>query len=298
MAATVRSGVGRLLIVLMIVGGGVLVAAPPATGSFPGQNGKIVYFTDAGAMTDTDLWQMKPNGDDQEVLLSDNLDNVDPQFSPNGKRIVFTHVDSIWVVNANGNNSHQISPNASEDPVWVKNDRIVFSRGGELMIRKADGSGTPRFLLRKETQNEEEEPDWSPVTNRIAFMSTAFGEQAEVFTVKLDGTKKRRLTNNNTYDGDPDWHPKLPKMSYTCRPVPYDVCAMKASGENKVALTNTILDSESEASWSPNGAFLVYERLTDGETDTDIWRMKANGENQNDLTVNDYDDDNPDWQAL
>src|SRR5687767_5382506 len=132
----------------MMVTGALLVPSAPAGGSFPGQNGKIVYFSDGGLMSDPDLWQMKPNGDDQEVLLADDIDNVDPQISPNGKRIAFTDIDSIWVVNANGNNAHEISPNVSEDPAWVGNDRIVFSRGGELMIKKADGSGVPRFLLR------------------------------------------------------------------------------------------------------------------------------------------------------
>jgi Tol biopolymer transport system component len=293
----------RLLVVGVMAVGVVTLPSTPATGSFPGQNGKIVFVTSGGAPVDSDLWEMKPNGDDQSILLNDEFANADPQVSPNGKRVAYTDVDAIWVVNANGNNPHVISPNVAEDPAWVGNDRIVFSRGGELFIRKADGSGRPRLLLKQETAADEQEPDWSAVNNRIAYMSTVEGFQAEIFTVKLDGSKKKQLTNNDVYDGDPDWHPELKKMSYTCRPGPspeYEVCAMPASGEGDVInnLTNTELHEESEASWSPNGAFLVYERQTDGETDTDIWRMKANGDNQNAVTVNPYNDDNPDWQAL
>lgn len=276
------------------------LVAVPALASFPGQNGKIIWYSIGGDQTDNDVFEMKPNGDDQQRLRDDNIDNYDPQVSPNGNRIVWSTFNQLWVMSASGGNANQLSPNSAEDPSWVGNNKIVFMRQGELMLINADGSGVPHFLLNNETVTNEEEPDWSAVTNRIAFVREGAGPDSELFSVKLDGTKVRRLTNNNHYEDDPDWSPKTKRLAFTCRPddLDNDVCTMSARGKNVVNVTDNALHDDEEASWSPNGMFFVYERETDGEDDDDIWKMKANGDNQIPLTVNDYDDDNPDWQSL
>lgn len=276
------------------------LVAVPALASFPGQNGKIIWYSIGGDQTDNDVFEMKPNGDDQQRLRDDNIDNYDPQFSPNGNRIAFSSSNNdLWVMNANGGNAHVISPNYAEDPSWAGNNRVMFQRNGELYIINVNG-GLPNLLLNKETAANEEEPDWSAVTNRVAFVRWPEAMvDPEIFTVKLNGTDEKRLTNNGLYDDDPDWSPKAKRLAYTCSPGDADaeICTMKANGRNKVNLTNNDLHADEEASWSPNGMFLVYERNTDGTSDDDIWKMKANGDNQTPLTVNDYDDDNPDWQA-
>jgi TolB protein len=290
----------RLLLVGVMAVGVLTLPSAPAGGAFPGQNGKIVWFSTGGNVADTELWEMTPTGGNQQVIVDDDIYNGDPAVSPNGNRIVFTGDNKLWIMSMNGNNIEEISPNQAEDPAWVGNDRIVFMRNGELMIINANGNGLPKFVLNQETEDNEEEPSWSPVTHRIAFAREFDTSDTEIFTVNPDGTKLKRLTNNDTYDDDPDWAPKSKMIAYTCRPgsLDNDVCKMRASGKGKVNITNNDGHDDEEPSWSPNGMFMVYERHTDGDADDDIWRMKANGDNQNDLTTNDYDDDNPDWQPL
>lgn len=288
------------LALLIVVGFCLCLVAVPALASFPGQNGKIIWYSMGGDQTEHDVFEMKPNGDDQKRLRDDEVSNYDPQFSPNGQRIVYsTGLNALWVMNANGGNAHEVSANGAEDPSWVGNNKVVFMRAGELLLFNANGSGTPQFLLNQETETNEEEPDWSAVTNRVAFVREYSGEDSELFTVKLDGTKLRRLTKNNSYDDDPDWSPNSKRLSFTSgRDGDNDIFTMSAKGTGATNVSDTEDHDEEEASWSPNGMFFVYERHSETDPDDDIWKMKVNGDNQTPLTVNDYDDDNPDWQAL
>ena len=92
--------------------------------------------------------------ENQEILgASVPLQNViNPQFSPDGKRIVFAAGDNdhhdIWIINATGENLVQVTDSQADeiDPFWMSDGRrIVYStnesRTYELWIMNADGKG-------------------------------------------------------------------------------------------------------------------------------------------------------------
>jgi Tol biopolymer transport system component len=92
-----------------------------------------------------------------------------PQFSPDGKKIVFYSDRSgsgeIWVCDSDGSNPVKLT-----------------SFAGPLVT-------TPR---------------WSPDGEAIAFDSTAEG-QFDIYTVNANGGKPRRLTSDPANDGNPSW---------------------------------------------------------------------------------------------
>jgi TolB protein len=101
-------------------------------------------------------------------------DSADPDWSPDGRRIVFASVAGpgidfeIWVMNASGKQWMQLTKNRVHDssPVWSPDGRrIAFVRGDPdpdswaIYVMNADGSGA-----RKLTKGAS--PAWQPLARR------------------------------------------------------------------------------------------------------------------------------------
>jgi Tol biopolymer transport system component len=67
---------------------------------------------------------------------------------------------------------------------------------------------------------------------------------------------------------------------------------MNADGSDPQPLTNNTTDDFSE-SWSPDGNWFVYVSNNDG--DNEIFIVDKNGEHQERLTNNSYNDKSPTW---
>jgi TolB protein len=120
-----------------------------------------------------------------EILLSQGkFPQYDACWSPDGKRLAFTHVA-------------QSGPQGNLD---------IFTSRPDLsdMVRVA---GDRRKL------SHEESPAWSPDGASIAFSSTCEGNQ-ELFVVALDGASARRLTNDPAIDAHPAWSADGKKLAF------------------------------------------------------------------------------------
>ena len=98
---------------------------------------------------------MNANGSGQTRLtISPVLGDYYPSFSPDGTQIAYYHQDdlsggSIWVMNADGTNQHQVSPYVRylQHPVWSPDGSLIAFDGdldgdewNELATVRADGS--------------------------------------------------------------------------------------------------------------------------------------------------------------
>ncbi len=65
-----------------------------------------------------------PNGDDPHTVIQGDA----PDWSPDGKRLVYVHNGSIWTVNADGSDARRLIPNA-HSPAWSRDgEMIAFMR--------------------------------------------------------------------------------------------------------------------------------------------------------------------------
>ena len=138
---------------------------------------------------------------DNLPVKSSRLDYV-PQYSPDGKRIVFASARSgsneIWVCEADGSNAVKLTAFGGPyvaDPAWSPDGRrIAFDArpGGisEIYIIGADG-GKPERL--RGTQSGDGVPSWSRDGKWIYFRSERSGKN-QVWKVPADGGDAAQIT--------------------------------------------------------------------------------------------------------
>jgi Tol biopolymer transport system component len=164
--------------------------------------------------------------------------DIDPQFSPDGKRVAFASgrssrqgVTEIWVCDSNGSNVVQLtSLNAA--------------------------AGTPR---------------WSPDGDQIVFDSDSQGKWA-VYAISLSGGKTRRLTPGSANNDAPSWSRDGRWIYFASDRTGEDqVWKIPAEGGEAVQVTRKGGTTGFESS---NGNILYYAK---GRYATSIWKVPVSG---------------------
>ena len=73
---------------------------------------------------------VRPNGDDARTLVPGDA----PDWSPDGKQIVYVHNGSIWTVNVDGTDAHQLVPNG-HSPAWSRDGQMIAFMRAEKCAR-------------------------------------------------------------------------------------------------------------------------------------------------------------------
>jgi Tol biopolymer transport system component len=170
------------------------------------------------AMTEFDVQVVRRDGSGRRSLTRSDAREIDPQWSPDGKRISYARLaraDSsdfrktwIWTVRPDGSgarplvhgNTARWSPDGS---------RLVFSAPtrrsyGDLFVARSDGTGLRRLLA---TPALEQPGAWSPDGRRILFTRWSTDGGSEVFSMAAAGGDVRRLTHARGENIGGSWSP-------------------------------------------------------------------------------------------
>jgi len=156
-------------------------------------------------LTNYDIWRYQSGGV-LEPLIACSLIDWNPQFSPDGSRIVFASARSgdmseIWVVNADGSKPVQLTrrpgrdqgtPRWSPDGRWIAFDSMGQDGHWDIWVVEANG-GRPRRIT-SEPSNESA-PSWSHDGSWIYFGSDRTGKR-EIWRVPFAGGPAEQITQN------------------------------------------------------------------------------------------------------
>jgi TolB protein len=227
-----------------------LVVAPVAAhATFPGGNGDIVYqHTTESGVEQADVFTIRPDGTGRRQLThTPNRNEFGPAWDPAGSRIAF------WRTKA------PFGPGS----IWVM-----------------DGHGSNQRRLT--TGIDARDPAWSPSGRRIVFTS-----DGDLFTIRVsDGGTKRRLTSSRALDFEPAWSVDR-RIVFTRGFEQGDVGDLYVVnvGTHKVTRLTSSPDYDHQASTSPDGERVVFERDFDDVNGSSVVVVHADGSDLRRLTA-------------
>ena len=199
--------------------------------------------------------------------------NTFPAFSPNGERIAHVlwqagSVGALWLTDADGRNSAELTPNAGVPSWFPDGASIAFmaNRDGAMKvwsINVSTGKIAPIYTF----QTEVDFMKLSPDGKQIAFNSKADGK-INVWTANLESGEQRQITFHDEFAGFPIWSPDARQLAVQVkRGDDTHVGLVPAAGGELIRLTD-----ERGQSWihsfSPDGEWIAFA----GQRD-DVWNV-------------------------
>ena len=227
---------------------------------------------------------MNWDGHNQLQMTRNGSINLNPDFSPDGREILFTSYKR-----GNPDLYKRALSNTVEVPVskrkglnitgvWSPDgSRIALSLSkdgnSEIYTLAKDGSSPIRLTVNPAI---EVSPAWSPDGTRIAFVSDRLGKP-QIFVMNADGGNVHRLTTAGSYNVNPRWSPKGDKIAYArMNGGGFQIFTINSDGTGDTQLTS--VGSSENPAWSPDGRFITFSSKRGGVEA--IYVMRSDGSGQ------------------
>jgi Tol biopolymer transport system component len=297
-----------VLLAVVLAAATVAVAPSVQGGTFPGDDGLIVFAadTDSEGPEDPEIWVVRPDGTGRQQLTDNDAKDNSPQWSADGTKIVFVSnrsgADQIWVMDADGANPTQITDDPQLtpfQPTWSPDGtQIAFAADSlEVYVMDADGAN----IVPLTTGGTSFHPNWAPDGSKIAFVSER-NSGRDIWTMNPDGSDQTQISEpgGTVSDEAPCWSPDSARIVFDREGGgSNDIWSMARDGSDLVQLTSTAASIESDdPCYSPEGGRIVltstlYEPFTDR-----LAVMDADGGNLTPIVDDLGRVAAPDWQAV
>jgi TolB protein len=258
-------------------------------------SGKIAFVSKQTG--NKEICLMDYDGHNIQRLTRNGSINLNPDFSPNGREIIYTSYkrrnpdlfrrELFTGTEADISHHHGINITGAYSPDG-KRIALAMSKDGNSEIYLIDTSGKQLSRL---TNNSaiDVSPSWSPDGSRMAFTSDRLGKP-QVFIMNSDGSNVRRLTTSGSYNDRARWSPKGDRIVYCRMEGGFQIYSINPDGSGDTRLTSE--GSNEHPRWSPDGRFITFSSTRGG-----IYVMRADGSGQTRVSSGNASDSHPTWSS-
>ncbi len=204
------------------------------------------------AMTNFDIQVMNIDGSRRVRLTTDVAKDIDPQWSPDGTTISYTHQRdnsgrqvSIWLIKPDGTSKRRLITGG--EARWAPDGRrIVLTRwrGAQTDLFIYDLKSR-RLSQLTSTPDYEEPGGWSADGQSIVFTRDNALGNTDVYTIDADGSDLRRLTSGPAEDSACSFSPDGRAILFTSNRTGHDqVFVMTIDGRNQHNVSRSTSDDE------------------------------------------------------
>jgi uncharacterized repeat protein (TIGR01451 family) len=257
------SAVVALVVVLLAMAG-------PAEAAFPGSNGRIVFDQFDG--DDAEIYTANPDGSGVIQVTDNSVDDYDPAWSADGKKLAFE-----------GDMSTALDPDNFE----------IFT----IDIDAAGGPAGSPFRVTNNSDNDAQ-PAFSPDGRQISY--TKLSCSADIYrTPAGGGTETRIPTPQDSWAFQPAWSPDGSRIAYAGVDLSsgagcpegddpkeisevaagffeFDIYSINLQTDAiRQVTTNGALDQN--PNWSPDGTRIAYESVPDSSDNAEVFTVPSAG---------------------
>ncbi len=259
--------------------------------------GKIAFVSKRTG--NKEIYLMDYDGHNPQQLTKNRSINLNPDFFPNGREIVYTTYKNrnpdlyrrelYTGAEAKVSTQRGLNVTASVAPGGEK-IALAMSKEGHSQIYIINPQGKQLARLTNSSALEVS-PAWSPDGKQIAFVSDRLGKP-QIFVVNSDGSELRRLTTSGAYNVEPRWSPRGKVIAY-CRQMGggFQIFLINTDGSGNVQITSE--GSNEHPRWSPDGRFITFSSKRGGKES--VYVMRADGSGQTKVSQNGGSDTHPVW---
>jgi TolB protein len=323
------------ILTAVLTGSTVLLAAAPAHATAHGKNGRIAFRRYYNAdHTRGDIFTITAHGTRQRQVTHTRRTRLatEPDWSPNGRWIEYqisrhgnTEISRLYKIHPNGTHRTFLSGSCVAPcrtdgfAQWSPHGRrIAFQRqfgpAGDptflfaLFVMRANGTHVRQITHRGadplgEHRLLDKAPTWSPNAKRLAF-ECVYGptDHHAIFTVRLDGTHRKRITRWALDAAQPDWSPNGRWIMFRSKANSDTDGNMWLVHPNGTGLHRVTHDFGATGKWgsasfSPNGRRIVAAKNpgVGSAGNADVYVMRLDGSHMRNVTTSFAWESAPDW---
>lgn len=318
------------ILTAVVTGSSVLLAVVPAHATGDGKNGPIAFRRYYNAdQTRGDIFTIKSDGTHERQVTHTKRTRLatEPDWSPNGRWIEYQlarrgdiDFSRLYKIHPNGTHRTFLSTSCQAPcrsdgfAKWSPHGRrIAFQRqfgpAGDstflfaLFVMRPNGTHVRQITHKgadplADHRFQDHAPTWSPDAERLAFERVdGKTDISAIFTIRLDGTHRKRITPWRLDCSQPDWSPN--GRWIMCNEDSGNVWLVHPNGTDLHRVTHTAPGTGQWAStsFSPNGRRIVSAKSPGvGQAgNADVYVMRLNGSHMRNITTSAAWESAPDW---